>query len=272
MPSKERFLRVSPSIGTWLPLLKDFLSSLVILEEKAVELYHFSLLEKPASSHRSQEVVIGVAKGGRSLQKLHDHLVRQGFEKRVRKTGQDRAGIPVYFRGDLGMIQFTCAQTRPNQKSAASGLAATPDKRVSFLLESPHAVEVPYLGEEYEVWVPQVGRFILDKGLQLSTGRNLDPDKVYGSARGLMMILDLLVSHDELQEEVVNDIVEIRPPGLVREFLENLKHNGPGTVLWDSAQKLYLERHPGVQIVALTRWYWKFLPYIARVISGPKED
>jgi hypothetical protein len=253
-----------------LPLLRDFLPSLVILEEKAVELYHFSLLEKPASSHRSQEVVVGVVKGGRSLQKLHDHLLQQGFQKRTRKSSP--GSIPVYFRGDMGTLQFVCSQTRPDQKSTSSGLAATPDKRVSFLLESPHAVEVPYLGEDYEVWIPQVGRFILDKGLQLTTGRNFDPEKVYGSARGLMMVLDLLVSHDELQEEVVNDLVEIRPPGLIREFLENLKRNGPGTVLWDSAQKLYLERHPNVQIVTLTRWYWKFLPFLAKVMADPKED
>jgi hypothetical protein len=86
------------------------------------------------------------------------------------------------------------------------------------------------------------------------------------------MILDLLVSHDELQEEVVNDLAEIKPPGLVREFLENIKQNSPGTVLWDSAQKLYLERHPNVQIVTLTRWYWKFLPYVARCLAESKRN
>jgi hypothetical protein len=253
-------------------VLENFLPSLIILEEKAVELYHFSLLEKPTSSHRAQDVVVGVAKGGKTLQKLHDHLIRQGFQRRIRRSGNDRAGLPVYYRGDIGTIQFVCPQVRANQKPTAYGLTAVPDKRISLLLENPHAVDVPYLDRNYEVWIPQVGRFILDKGLQLSTGRHFNPDRVYESARGLMMILDLLVSHDELQEEVVNDLVEIKPPVLVREFLENIKENSPGTVIWDSAQKLYLERYPNVRIVTLTRWYWKFLPYAARYLAESKKS
>ncbi len=240
------------------------------MEEKAVELYHFALLEKPVSSHRAQDVVIGVACGGKKFQALHDHLIAQGFQKRARKTGNQ--SIPIYFRGDLGTLQFVCPQIKPNQKPTAQGLSALPDRRVSLLLENPYAVQVPYLGKEYEVWVPQAGRFILDKGLRLSTGRGLDPEKIYESSRDLLLMLDLLVSNEELQEEVVNDLHEIRPPGLVREFIENLKQNGPGTVIWDSTQKLYLERYPGAKIVTLTSWYWKFIPYVVRALEEEREE
>ncbi len=265
-------MRVFASIGSWLPLLENFLPSLIVMEEKAVELYHFSLLEKPVSSHRSQEVVLGVEKSGKTLQKLHDHLIQQGFQKRIQKTVSDSSGRPVYSRGDLGTIQFVCPLVRANQKPASQGLSAVPEKRISLLLENPHAVDVTYLGRSYEVWIPQVGRFILDKGWQLSTGRKLNPDRVYESARSLMIMLDLLVSHDELQEEALNDLLEIRPPGLVREFLDNLKQNGPGSVLWESAQNLYMERYPGSKIVSLTSWYWKFIPYAVRFFEQHKEE
>jgi len=240
------------------------------MEEKAVELYHFALLEKPVSSHRAQDVVIGVAKGGKKLQALHDHLTTQGFQKKIRKTGN--LAVPIYYRGDMGTLQFICPQVKPNQKPTAQGLAALPDRRVSLLLENPYAVQVPYLGKEYETWVPQAGRFILDKGLRLSTGRGLDPEKIYESSRDLLLILDLLVSNDELQEEVVNDLNEIRPPGLVKEFIENLRQNGPGTVIWDSTQKLYQERYPGAKIVNLTSWYWKFIPYVVRALEEDREE
>jgi hypothetical protein len=263
-------LRVFASIGPWLPLLKDFLPSLVVMEEKAVELYHFALLEKPVSSHRAQDVVIGVERGGKKFQALHDHLTAQGFQKKIRKSGNVAA--PIYSRGDMGTLQFICPQIKPNQKPTAQGLAALPDRRVSLLLENPYAVQVPYLGKEYETWVPQAGRFILDKGLRLSTGRGLDPEKIYESSRDLLLILDLLVSNDELQEEVVNDLHEIRPPGLVKEFIDNLRQNGPGTVIWDSTQKLYQERYPGAKIVNLTSWYWKFIPYVVRALEENREE
>lgn len=146
-----------------------------------------------------------------------------------------------------------------------------PDKRAAFLLENPHFVDVPYLGQNYEVFIPQVGRFILDKGLGLKTGRFLDPDKVYESSQSLLMILDLLVAHEELQEEALNDFLEIRPPALVKEFLRLLKQNGPGSVLWDSAQKLYLERYPGSKIVTLTKWYWNFLPHASRFLEKQED-
>ncbi len=179
---------------------------------------------------------------------------------------------PCYSREDLGIIQFFCPRVRVNQKVSTHGLAAFPDKRFSILLENPHFVDVSYLGVHYEVLLPQVGRFILDKGLQLGTGRFLNSLKIYESARNLLIILDLLVSHDELQEEALNDFLEIRPSGLVQEFLQLLKENGPGSIIWDSAQKLYLERYSGSKIVTLTKWYWKFLPSAIRFLTKQKDS
>lgn len=264
-------MRVFASISPWLPLLKDFLPSLVVLEEKAAELYHLSLLERPGISHRTKEAVLGAARGGKALLPLHDHLVRQGFQRRSLAGGDALQPSVGYFREDLGSILFVCPLIRPNQKPASRGLAAMPDKRAAFLLENPHFVDVPYLGQNYEVFIPQVGRFILDKGLGLKTGRFLDPDKVYESSQSLLMILDLLVAHEELQEEALNDFLEIRPPALVKEFLRLLKQNGPGSVLWDSAQKLYLERYPGSKIVTLTKWYWNFLPHASRFLEKQED-
>jgi hypothetical protein len=265
-------LRVSASISPWLPLLKDFLPTLIVLEEKAAELYHLSLMEKPVSSRWSREAVFGVENGGRSKQKLHDHLLKQGFYRIAKNTNPGQIAYPCYLREDLGIIQFVCPQVRFNQKVPVHGLAAFPDKRFLFLFENPHSVDVSYLGIHYEVLLPQVGRFILDKGLQLSTGRFLNPIKIYESAQNLLIILDLLVTHDELQEEALNDFLEIRPPGLVQDFLRLLKENGPGSVIWDSAQKLYLERYSESRIVTLTKWYWKFLPSAARFLEKQKNS
>jgi hypothetical protein len=264
-------LRVSASISPWLPILKDFLPSLIVLGEKAAELYHLSLMGERVSPHRSKEAVFGIEKGGRSKQKLHDHLLKQGFHRTSQKMGADPTAYPCYSREDLGIIYFIFPRVRFEQKVLTRGLAAFPDKRLSLLMENPHFVDVPYLGIHYEVLLPQVGRYILDKGLQLSTGRFLNPVKIYESAQSLLIILDLLVTHDELQEETLNDFLEIRPPGLVKEFLRLLKENGPGSVIWESAQKLYLEKHPESKIVVLTKWYWEFIPYFARFLEKQKD-
>lgn len=265
-------MRVFASISPWLPLLKDYLPSFVVLEEKAAELFHLSLLEKPVASHRTKEVVLGVWKDGKLIRPLHDHLIRNGF-RRCFLVMSDVSGAPRgYFREDLGNIRFVCPHIRPSQKPSSQGLSAMPDKRTAFLLESPHSVDVPYLGQNYDVLIPQVGRFILDKGLELKTGRFLDPEKVYESAQNLLIILDLLVCHPELQDEALNDFLEIRPPALVKEFLAILKQNGPGSVLWDSAQRLYLERYPGSKIVSLTKWYWGFLRDATRFLEKQKNS
>lgn len=264
-------MRVFASISPWLPLLKDHLASFVVFEEKAAELYHISLLEKPAASHRTREAVLGIRKDGKTGQILHDHLIKNGFRKRSLTVGDFEGAYRGYFREDLGNIRFVCPQNRQGQKPNGRGLSALPDKRTAFLLESPHSVDVPYLSQAYEVLIPQVGRFILDKGLGLKMGRFLDPERIYESSQGLLMILDLLVTHPELQEEAMDDFLEIRPPALIREFLQLLKEQGPGSVLWDSAQRLYLERYPGSKIVTLTKWYWEFLRNLTRLVEQQKR-
>ncbi len=264
-------MRVFASISPWLPLLKNHLASFVVLEEKAAELYLISLLEKPAAAHRTKEAVLGIWKEGKPVQSLHDHLIQNGFRKRSLMSNDVPGTSRGYFREDLGNIRFICPQTRPDQKPSSRGLSALPDKRAFFLLESPHSVDVPYLGQNYEVQIPQVGRFILDKGLELKTGRFLNPEKIYESSQGLLVILDLLVSHAELQEEAMDDFLEIRPPALVKEFLQILKQQGPGSVLWDSAQRLYLERYPGSKIVTLTKWYWDFVKGLSRLVEQQKN-
>jgi hypothetical protein len=268
----ECCLRVSASVSSWLPWLKDFLPSLVLLEEKASELYHLSLLEKPFSFSWAQETFFGVNNSGKKLYSLHDHLLKQGFRKEKRKVPFCDFSQPVYFREDMGALHFISPQTRPYQKPSSRGLSALPDKRVSLLLENPNSVEVKYLNQCYEVKIPQVGRFILEKGLQLKIGRFLDKNRIYSAAIDLMLILDLMVSNEELQEEAALDLLEVRPPSLIREFLDNLKMNGPGSVIWDSAQKLFLEIHPESKIVSLTSWYWKFLSRIARLLVEQRES
>ncbi len=263
-------MRASASIAPWLPLLKDFLPTLIVLEEKAAELYLLSLIEKPVSAHRSREVVLGVETDGLSEQKLHDHLLKQGFYRATLQKDGDRVSYPCYFREDLGFIRFVCSFFRFSQKVSSRGLATFPDKNFTFLLENPYFVDVSYLGVHYEDLLPQVGRFILEKGLQLSRRRLLNPMKIYKSVQNLLIILDLLTVHDELQTEALNDFLEVRPPRLVKEFLQLLKENGPGTVIWDSAQKLYLERYSEIKIVTLTKWYWKFLPNAIRFLNKQK--
>jgi hypothetical protein len=132
-------------------------------------------------------------------------------------------------------------------------------------------VDVHYLGRTYEVLVPQVGRFILGKGLGLKIGRQLNPKQIFDCAQDLMGLWDLLVPHEELQDECLDDFLEIRPPALIKEFIRLLKQNGPGTILWESAQRLYLQRHLNSKIVDLTRWHWNFLPSVVRLLEKPKD-
>jgi hypothetical protein len=268
---KENRLQVFASISPWLPLLNDYLSTIVVLEEKAAELYRLSLLEKPNIPQKSRETVLGVWKAGKSLQVLHEHLIRCGFQRRSILT-TDTVDSLSYYREDLGSVRFVCPQIRSNQRPASIGLTAIPKKRTAFLLENPHFVDVSYLGKNYEVLIPQVGRFILDKGLKLKIGRNLDTEKIYESSQNLLMILDLLVSHEEMQEETLNDFLEIRPPALVKEFVQLLKQSGPGSVLWDSAQRFYLEKYPNSKIVSLTKWYWEFLPTTIKFLEKQKNS
>ncbi len=60
--------------------------------------------------------VLGVENSGRLKQKLHDHLLKQGFHRTFKKNGPGQKVNPCYFREDLGVIQFVCPQIRLNQK------------------------------------------------------------------------------------------------------------------------------------------------------------
>jgi hypothetical protein len=126
---------------------------------------------------------------------------------------------------------------------------------------------VKYLDQIYEVRIPQVGRFVLNHGLKLRLKKKFGPKEIYQAAMQFIFILDLLAGNKELQDEALNDFFEIRPPALIREFRDNLKQNGPGSILWESTQKLYLNLYPAAKIVQLNSWYWEFQKEITKVIK-----
>jgi len=264
-------MRATATVSSWLPWLKPFLPRLVLLEEKAAELYHLSLLGKAFVPSVQAQTVFGAEKAGIVLVPLHRQLIQQGFQKRS-YSDEKGSSASVYYRGDLGTLRFVVPQIKPRQKPPRTGLAVWPSRKAVLLLENPHAVEVKYLGVSYEVQIPQVGRFILAEGLELKTGPQSDLRIIFESAKSLALIMDLLAQNEDLQREALNDFLEIRPPSLLREFQENLRRNGPGTILWESAQKLYLQNHPGTPGVVLTRWYWKFIPILSKTLLSPREE
>lgn len=265
-------MRATATISSWLPWLKPFLPRLVLLEEKAAELYHLSLLGKAFAPSLHAQTVFGTEKAGKSMEQLHLHLLQQGFQKRSLQDTQSFNNGQVYFRGDLGFLRFVIPQVKSRQKPPRVGLAVQPSRKALLLLENPHAVEVKYLGASYEVQIPQVGRFILAEGLELKTESRNNPLDIFESAKSLALIMDLLAQNDDLQKEALNDLAEIRPPALLREFKENLRRHGPGSILWESAQKLFDQNHPGTPRVVLTRWYWKFLPILSKTLLSLRED
>ena len=148
-------MRATASIASWLPWLKDLLPRLVLLEEKAAELYHLSLLGKSLVPSTQAQTVFGIEKAGGAVGKnLHQHLTGQGFLKR-HISAEKGFSDSFYFRGDLGYLRFIFPQVKPRQKATRSGLAAQPSRKAQLLLENPHVVEVKYLGASYEV---QIGR------------------------------------------------------------------------------------------------------------------
>lgn len=265
-------MRVFASITPWLPWLKPFLPSLVLLGGKASELYHGSLLGKSIPSLLVKDTIFGLERAGKKSQNIHDHLLRLGFQKKTEKTNRGKPNFLLYHREDLGSLCFMFPQIRSSQSSTSNGLLANPDKGLELLLENPHSVEVKYLDQIYEVRIPQVGRFVLNHGLKLRLKKKFDPKEIYLTAMQLIFILDLLAGNKELQDEALNDFFEIRPPVLLREFRDNLKQNGPGSILWESAQKLYFNLYPTAKIVQLNSWYWEFQKEIAKVIQQSKTD
>jgi hypothetical protein len=116
-----------------------------------------------------------------------------------------------------------------------------------------------------------VGRFILAEGVELRVGSQKHSGQIFESAKSLALIMDLLAQNEDLQSEALNDFSEIRPPALLREFQENLREHGPGTVLWESALKIYKQSHSGIPGVILSSWYWEFMPLLAKTLAQLRE-
>jgi hypothetical protein len=243
---------------------------MVVLGANASELYHSSLLGHPITPLPIKDNLFAVEKAGKKSAAIHDHLIKLGFQKKTEKTESPFSPVPVYHRGDLGTIRFVFPQKRPGQPVASTGLAATPEKGLEILLENPHSVEVKYLDQVYDVYIPQIGRFVLANGLKVKISKKNAPLDIYRAAMHFIYLLDLLVENEEFEEEALNDFLEIRPRALLREFRDNLKANGPGSILWESAQKLYLNLYPNVKAVKLISWHWKFQKRISKTILDSK--
>ncbi|HET9870048.1 MAG TPA: hypothetical protein VFR02_06090 [bacterium] len=264
-------MRVSASVSPWLPWLEPFLPSLVLLGGSASELYHSSLLGRPIPPLLIKEKVFGLEKAGKASGALHEHLVKSGFQKRNERPADAAGPVPAYFRGDLGTLRFVFPQTRAGQTASSGGVAAMPEKGLELLLENPHAVEVKYLDRTYDVRVPQIGRFVLANGLKVRAPKKAGPAEVYQAAMRLILVLDLLAGSEDFEDEALDDLLEIRPPALVRELRDNLKDNGPGSILWESAQRLYLNLYPGAKAVELATWHWKFQKRLSKNITDARS-
>jgi len=264
-------LRLVASIAPWLPWIKDILPHSVLLGGKAAELYYFSILEKPTPSLLVKETVLGMEKGGKPFKSFHEDLLSRGFQRKLVSDARHAKSIPLYHREDLGFLEVRCPQKAQRKNPYLEGLAAIPDPWVKLLLEDPHVVDIKYMDHDYSVRIPQTGRFILINGLQLGTRKKAKLDEQYRASQCLVLILYLLVLHEELREEALNDLVQVKPASLIREFQINLKENGPGTPLWEGAQKFFLELFPEVKAVQITTWYWKFLPALSKVLAEQKS-
>ena len=140
-----------------------------------------------------------------------------------------------------------------------------PEPFVHLELEDPHPVEVPYLGRPFAVKIPAAGRFALAHILRLPTGEKTPSEGLYSAARSLGWVLELLAQNEELEEEALGELLEVRPPVLLRDFRDRLKQHGPGSTLWSSAVRLLESAGSAVRPVILETWYWKFLPKIAKL-------
>jgi len=263
-------MRLVASIAPWLPWIKSFLPNSVLLGGKAAEIYYFSILEKPTPSLLVKETVIAMEKGGKPFKTFHEQLLSQGFQRKLVSDSRHERSVPLYHREDLGFLEVRCPEKASRKNPYLEGLSAIPDPWVKLLLEDPHVVELKYMGESYSVRIPQTGRFILTNGLQLRVGKKAKLDEQYRASQCLVLILYLLVLHEELREETLNDLLQVKPASLIREFQNNLKENGPGTALWEGAQKFFLELFPEVKSVQITSWYWKFLPALSKVLAEQK--
>jgi hypothetical protein len=264
-------VRLVASIAPWLPWIKDILPHSVLLGGKAAELYYFSILEKPTPPLFVKDTVLAVEKGGNPLKAFHQHLLHQGFQRRMFSSPHQEKSIPLYHREDLGFLEFRCPDKGTLRNPYLTGLSSIPDPWVKLLLEDPHVVELKYLGQGYSVRIPQTGRFVLVNGLQINPTKREGLEAHYRASQSLVLILYLLVLHAELREETLNDLLQVKPGSLIKEFQQNLRAAGPGSAVWEAAQKFFLELFPDVKGVQLTTWYWKFLPELTKVLEEQRS-
>ncbi len=265
-------LRSVASVAPWLPVLEPHLPRLVLLEGKAAELYHLSVLEKPIPTLLVRETLFAVDRSSSSLREIHAHLLKQGFSRRSVSSHLEGKRILGYHRGDLGEVQFLTPPGKVRRGATREGLAALVDSHVALAMEEPHPVEVSYLGRTYEVNIPAPGRFLLFSGSKIRLGRKVTARDMYVAARHFVLLMDLFVNSEELREEALNDLLEVRPPSLLKQLRDNLKAHGPGSSVWDSAGKLYRELNPFLKVVELENWYWDFMKAISKVLLEQRND
>jgi len=265
-------MRLVPSIGPWLPWVGGILPYCVLLGGRAAELYFFSILGKPAPNFPEKGTLFGVAKAGPAMAAFHEHLLSQGFKKRLDGSDKRWKGKVGYFREDLGSLEFYFPRDGSRKNPHLSGLSASPDPWVGLLLEDPHVVELQYLKRNYSIKIPQTGRFVLTHGLQIKGGQRASAGRLFEASQHWFLLLSLLPQNEELGEEALNDLSEIRPASLIKELHQNLRENGPGSPAWEGAQKSFLQAFPGIKAVDLIKWYWKFLPAIQKVLGERRSE
>ncbi len=263
-------LRSVASIASWLPILKPFLPNLTLLEGKAAELYHLSILEKPIPTLLVRETFFGIDRSQSSMKEIHDHLIQQGFARRSSVSRLEGRKILGYHREDQGEVLFFTPPGKMKRGCTETGLAALVDPHVGITLQETHNAEVGYLGKTYEVNIPAPGRFLLYSGLKVKLGQKVTAREMYVAARHFVLIMDLFVSSPELREEALNDLTAIRPPALLKELRDNLKQQGPGAAVWESAQKLFRELNPVLKVVKLESWYWDFMKELSKTLLDMK--
>jgi len=259
-------LRSVASFAPWLPVLGPYLPRLVLLEGKAAELYHLSLLEKPIPTRLVRETLLAVDRSVSSLKELHAHLLGQGFVRRSLPSPLEGHQVLGYHRNDIGEVIFLTPPGKMRRGTTKEGLAALVDSHVAIAMEEPHPVEVSYLGAVYEVNIPAPGRFLLFSGSKVKLGKRVTAREMYMASRHFVLLMDLFVTNPELREEAFNDLLEVRPLSLLKELRENLKAHGPGSAVWDSAEKLFRELNPALKVVELENWYWDFMKSISKTI------
>jgi hypothetical protein len=259
----KKIQQTPSAIASWLPVFHEFLPKLVLLGGKTIGLYPRALMEKPTQDFFLSETIWGIPHPDTTAHLLESHLIRSGFQKRKL---QSRGFFPFeiasgYFREDLGEVGFLVPISTPQSRFAP--LKAVKSKRYEFLWKETNCVDVSYLNQNYEVNIPVVGRLVLALGLQMQTGRTLR-FKIDNASEAIFLTLCLLIHHDELLEEALIDLSEIRPLSLLRELKMTWKQHAPGDIAWTLALKKYLSIFKEIKPVEIHTWYWKFLSQLNR--------